>query len=162
MEVGKYDFKLGILINALFLLLAVGVMYLASVTGQQPYNDILGSWKEVSWEYEKVDIVQNDVGSTLDDIIKKTREEVAANLIIHQAEEWEFLTDSKMLITFDDGSSEILDWKLKSKGDILKLKHKDTIEEYYTIRELDDTHMVLHFYVETNARGIMKLTFERT
>ncbi|MFD2037394.1 hypothetical protein ACFSKL_21535 [Belliella marina] len=157
----NYGHMRGIVLNVVFGMVAITLFLLVTRFGNQPMNDIIGEWKEVSWDYEKVDILNQADTLTIDDVLDQTRVQLGENFVIHKSEVWEFNKDNTLKVGFDDGSEEFVEWKLKSKGDILKLTHEGSVLEYYTIKELNKDKLVLHFHVDLNARGIVKLTFEK-
>ena len=89
------------------------------------------------------------------------RNELAQDLIIHRAETWEFLPNGKLLLHKDDGSTVRLDWKLKGRGHILKLNYADEKTEYSDLNKLSQEGMTLYFDVEIQAKGIVRMTFEK-
>ncbi|MCH7396371.1 hypothetical protein MM236_00150 [Belliella sp. DSM 107340] len=151
----------GIVMNVIMGLTALSLFLMVTQFGNQPMNDIIGEWKEVSWDYEKVDFLNQSDSLTIDEVMDQTKVQLGENFVIHKSEVWEFIDDNTLKVGFEDGKEEFVDWKLKSKGDILKLTHNDKISEYYTIKELNRDRLVLHFHVDLNARGIVKLTFEK-
>ncbi|MCH7414225.1 hypothetical protein MM213_12055 [Belliella sp. R4-6] len=151
----------GILMNITLGLSAIALFIMVTQFGNQPTDDIIGVWKEVSWDYEKVDFLNQSDSLTIDEVMEQTKVQLGESFVIHKAEVWEFIDNSTLKVDFEDGNEEIVDWKLKSKGDILKLTHENNVYEYYTIKELNKDRMVLHFHIDLNARGIVKLTFEK-
>lgn len=127
---------------------------------KSPDKKIIGKWREVSWEYEKVNREDN---APLPDkrIHEHVRNELAQDLIIHRAETWEFLPDGTLLLHKGDGSTVRLDWKLKGRGHILKLDYANRKTEYYDLNELSQDGMTLYFDVEIQAKGIVRMTFEK-
>lgn len=140
-------------------LLGVGAVYFTLLSMQEgPESNILGEWKEVSWEYEKVDnLIDTGFEIQLTDHIKS---QIAENLVIHEAEIWKFASD-KTLEMQGDMLFKSLNWKLKGRGNILQIQGKDTLQEYYQIQKLDADRMELHFNFDLQVRGIVKITFER-
>lgn len=127
---------------------------------KSPDRKIVGKWREVSWEYEKVN---RENAELLPDrkIHEHVRNELAQDLIIHRAETWEFLPNGKLLLHKGDGSTVRLDWKLKGRGHILKLNYANQKTEYYDLNELSQDGMTLYFDVEIQAKGIVRMTFEK-
>ena len=126
---------------------------------KSPDKKIVGKWREVSWEYEKV----NRENAQLPDkrIHDHVRNELAQDLIIHRAETWEFLPNGTLLLHKGDGSKVRLDWKLKGRGHILKLNYANKKTEYYDLSELSREGMTLYFDIEIQAKGIVRMTFEK-
>jgi hypothetical protein len=149
--------KTNVLYPAVFV--GVAALYFTLLSMQQvPESDILGEWKEVSWEYEKVDsLIDSDFDIRLTDHIKS---QIAKELIIHEAEIWKFASD-KTLEMQGDMLSQSLNWKLKGRGNILQIQREDSLQEHYQIQRLDENRMVLHFNFDMQVRGIVKITFER-
>ena len=145
------------------LYLAVSLSFAASylvLFFQQPgpEKQILGEWKEVSWEYEKVDsLLDSELDFRIADHIKS---QIAKDLIIHQAEVWRFAADESLEMR-GSSSFKSTQWKLKGRGNILKIVGADNQTEHYKIQELSPSRMVLHFNSDMQVRGIVKMTFER-
>lgn len=145
-----------------FLLLA-GLLTSAFLSGaiRHPEQAILGKWKETSWTYELVhtklgekDKLQAATNPTLE-------HDVFNQLIIHQSEEWNFGKQSLLLLDKQKRKPVNVNWKLKGRGHILQLTYTGGATEYYQIKELTDTKMVLHFENELHAKGIVKIEFTR-
>ncbi len=136
----------------------VAGVYLTLLAFQRsPEFHILGDWKEVSWEYEKVDsLPDSDFDYNLTDHIKS---QVAETLIIHEAEVWRFLDGDTLEMT-GKSPTKSLQWKLKGRGNILQIQGA-SVSEHYQIQELTADRMVLHFNFDMQVRGIVKMTFER-
>ncbi len=125
---------------------------------ESPESEIIGDWKEVSWEYEKVDSLVNDDFDYR--ITEHIKEQLRESIIFHNAEIWEF-EDKEILKMHAADQSTTLNWKLKGRGNILQLKNADNRMEFYEIRELTSDRMVLHFSFDMQIRGIVKMTFEK-
>jgi hypothetical protein len=126
---------------------------------KSPDKKIVGKWREVSWEYEKVNRATDHLPDRT--IHEHVRNELAQDLIIHRAETWEFLPDGKLLLHKGDGSTVRLNWKLKGRGHILKLNYANRKTEYYDLNELSQEGMTLYFDIEIQAKGIVRMTFEK-
>lgn len=126
---------------------------------ESPTTYILGEWKEVSWEYEKLDsIIEND--NTFDyKLTDHIKNQISENLIIHKAETWKF-TEDKTLEMQGSDIQKSLQWTLKGRGNILQIDGSDLVE-HYAIQELSANRMVLYFNFEMQVRGIVKMTFEK-
>lgn len=123
-----------------------------------PASNILGEWKEVSWEYEKVDsLPDTDFDYHVTDHIKS---QLAERLIIHEAEVWKFVSDETLEMR-GKSPAKSLQWKLKGRGNILQIQGDGSATEHYQIQELSSDRMVLHFNFDMQVRGIVKMTFER-
>lgn len=123
-----------------------------------PESNILGEWREVSWEYEKVDsLMDSGFDYHLTDHIKS---QIAESLIIHEAEVWKFVNEETLEMS-GKRLSKSLRWKLKGRGNILQIQGSSSATEHYQIQELNADRMVLHFNFDMQVRGIVKMTFER-
>lgn len=153
--------KVAIFTNVALFAIAGLIFYGISLYGTQNDRELIGLWKESEWKYEKGDVYLNDneyvQKATLSENLKS---EVADNIILHQGEYWEFLPGRKLKIVLED-EDLIVDYVLKGRGHILKITHSNDVVEHYTIQRISRHELVLNFYVETQARGIVQLTFER-
>jgi hypothetical protein len=125
---------------------------------QHPEILLRGEWKEVSWNYERVDKKGQETQLNLDDEVKQ---EISKNLIIHQTEKWEFKKGSTLILKAKGGNKTKLKWRLKGRGHILKLIYNDGMKEFYQIKELTKDKLVLHFENDIHARGIVKIIFTK-
>jgi hypothetical protein len=143
--------------TAVFLVIVATIFTLMSFS-QSPEKKIVGQWNEKSWEYERVNKVGDTNSKEITDDVKKI---IGQHLLIHEAETWQFLPNGKLLLKA--GSTErLVDWKIKGRGHILQLKYDDNVVENYNLTELDNNTMILNFDSEIQARGIAKLTFEKS
>jgi hypothetical protein len=143
--------------TVVFLVIVATIFTLMSFS-QSPEKKIVGLWSEKSWEYERVNKVGDTNSKEITDDVKKI---IGQHLLIHEAETWQFLPNGKLLLK--SGSTErLVDWKIKGRGHILQLKYDDNIVENYNLTELDNNTMILNFDSEIQARGIAKLTFEKS
>ncbi|WP_100612446.1 hypothetical protein [Confluentibacter lentus] len=133
-----------------FIISIVNTMVLVS-----PTEHIEGSWKEISWEYEKSENANFD--KKISNAIKT---EICKELIIHEAEVWNFLSGGNLELT-SDTNNETLSWTMKGRGNILELSHKTNKIEHYNIQVLNNDKMVLYFSTDIQAKGIVKMTFEK-
>jgi hypothetical protein len=143
---------------SIFLLLVLGFL-IAIDHAPSPEQTILGEWKELNWEYERVDKMDDTLTEkVISDDVKK---HIGQHLVIHEAETWQFLPNGRLkLISSDD--ERIVRWRIKGRGHILQIKYDDEkIVENYNLTELDENTMVLNFDSDLQARGIAKLTFQR-
>ncbi len=139
-------------------ILLFGAMMLNSTS---PEQNILGSWKEVAWEYEKVEKDNENGSLTSKSISESIKREIIQSLIIHEAETWEFLPNGKLRLDKKDQITTPLEWNLKGRGHVLKLKHPDDKTEYYNLQKVNDDEMVLYFNSDIKAKGIVKMVFKR-
>ncbi|UPQ77877.1 hypothetical protein M0M57_09560 [Flavobacterium azooxidireducens] len=143
--------------TVVFLVIVATIFTLMSFS-QSPEKKIVGQWNEKSWEYERVNKVGDTNSKEITDDVKKI---IGQHLLIHEAETWQFLPNGKLLLKA--GSTErLVDWKIKGRGHILQLKYDDNVVENYNLTELDNNTMILNFDSEIQARGIAKLTFEKS
>lgn len=125
---------------------------------QSPEMQIEGEWKELTWEYEKVN--KNDtVNSDFRNVSSYVKDVAGLDLIIHKAEKWKFCADGKLILEGKNYTKEI-DWVIKGRGNILELKYNDNIE-HYSLTELSENKLILNFDTNTSTRGIARLTFEK-
>ncbi len=128
----------------------------------KPELMIVGTWKEVSWEYESLN--RNSDHNDIHD--QSYAEELSAyfgqNLLLHEDERWLFMPNGKLIVQTSDGQikSEVI-WKLKSRGNVLVFKENGEIKESYQLTKLNKTQMVLNYNLDIQARGAAKLTFEK-
>lgn len=127
-----------------------------------PESQILGSWQELAWEYEKVDKQTNDhsQGEGYQDISSYVKSTIGYHLIVHKAETWTFLPDGKLRLQGGD-FEETVSWRIKGRGHILELRHDDNTIEHYNLTDLGNQTMVLNFESDLQVRGIAKLTFKK-
>jgi len=127
---------------------------------KSPDKRIVGKWKEVSWVYEKVNRSKqgHEPGS---EINRDERSLIAPDLVIHEAETWEFRPDGKLLLHKRTGRPVLLDWRLKGRGHVLKLHYNNEKTEFYDLDELSSDKMTLYIDVEIQAKGIVRMTFEK-
>ena len=125
---------------------------------KSPDMIIEGEWKELAWEYEKVN--KNDtVNSDYTNVSSYVKEVAGLDLVIHKAEKWKFLANGKLILEGENYTKEI-DWVIKGRGNVLELKYGNNVE-HYNLTELSDDKLILNFDTNTNTRGIARLTFEK-
>lgn len=121
-----------------------------------PENQILGVWKELSWEYEFAD--EKDGEKHITEDVKKS---LGQDLIIHKAETWTFLPNGKLRLT-GKNMDKTVSWRIKGRGHLLQILYDEDTLENYTLASLDDNTMNLNFETDVQARGIASLQFVRT
>jgi hypothetical protein len=122
-----------------------------------PERQIIGSWGQSSWEYEKLDLPPYPASLDFLDEVKRA---VGEGLVIHKAETWRFLPGDRLLL-YNGDTVEEARWRLKGRGHILQVIHGSGTTENYVLDKLNgDT---LQLYIETNiqARGIARLVFNK-
>lgn len=124
-----------------------------------PEQMIMGNWKEVSWTYEKADN-KGSVNFNAEPLSEAMKHMISQSKIIHQAETWNFTTDSGLVLNTQNKKLNV-NWALMGSSNILRLKYNEEFEEHYNLIELDDKKMVLHFENDQLTRGIVKITFEK-
>jgi len=149
--------RVWILYIALFIVIVFGFTILIK-RSPNPEKIIIGEWQETIWEYEKTN--ENGESYNLDKLAASVKDLSGQNLIIHKAEEWEFLPNRRLKLTSEDGE-KIVSWRIKGRGHILQLKYDSIGTEQYNLTELTRERMVLNFDSDIQARGIAKLTFEK-
>ena len=112
---------------------------------------LIGSWKEVSWKYEKYgrDTPQDEQWR-----------EVSQNLIVHQAETWNFESDNRFAIYPQQKNDTTSYWHVKGRGNILELSEGSTTEDYQ-IENISRNSFTLFFSFDLQVKGIVRITFER-
>jgi len=135
--------------------LAVILLFSLLLSSTGTRNDaILGEWKEVEWKYEKAP--QRDSK----DLSKKEKNAITKNLVIHEAEEWQFLPNGDVILRKDGEDNKVMEWTLKGRGNILKLRQENN-SEHYNLYKLSEDELVLYFHTDLQAKGIVKLKFQR-
>lgn len=124
-----------------------------------PEQHIMGNWKEVSWTYEKADN-KGSVNFNDEPISEAMKHLISESRIIHEAETWNFTSDSG-LVLHSQAEKMNIDWVLTGSSNILRLRYNETFEEHYNLVELSEKKMVLHFEDDRLTRGIVKITFEK-
>ncbi|UCS95807.1 hypothetical protein KZP23_13395 [Echinicola marina] len=153
--------RVGLLYLGITVLLLTGVVSLMAYD-ISPDNKLLGEWKEVSWEFEKLDeAVDHEFWGISKSITDQLKKEISRELAFHEAEVWKFYPDGKISLEGSNGKRASLFWRLKGRGHVLKLfGHADSIE-HYQIQKLTDDTMEIHFNTDLQARGIIKMTFKK-
>jgi|SRR5690606_6375871 len=144
-----------VFISSFLLVLGFVISIVNTLTLTAPDKNIEGSWKEVSWEYDKSE--NTTITKQISDAIKA---EISKELIIHEAEVWNFSSDGNLKL-ISEKNNETLSWTMKGRGNILKLSHNTNKIEHYNIQLLDNNKMVLYFNTDIQAKGIVKMTFEK-
>jgi hypothetical protein len=141
---------------------AVGVFLFVTLISManSPEATIEGEWKELVWEYEKVDKINDTTKSDYDNVSYYVKDVAGQDLVIHKAEKWIFCPNGKLILEGNDYSKEI-SWNIKGRGNILELKYDNNNVEHYSLTELSDNKLVLNFDTNTHTRGIARLTFEK-
>ncbi|QDH79830.1 hypothetical protein FKX85_12620 [Echinicola soli] len=142
------------------IVLLFGIVITLVANDVNPERKLIGKWEEVMWKYEKLDSSEDNVFDSFR-INEQLKQEISRELVIHKAETWEIMPDGAVVLHKKDGSSEQLYWRLKGRGHVLKLfGHGDSLE-HYQIQKLTDETLEIHFNSDLQARGIIKMTFEK-
>lgn len=125
-----------------------------------PEQQLLGQWQEVSSEYRVINITDSLNGNkTLTGPLKN---ELFNNLIIHQAELWQFTNGHTLsLHKNNEEKDETVKWHIKGRGHILAIQHSDNVIEDYQIAKLTDDILELYINIDLQVKGIVKLTFKK-
>jgi hypothetical protein len=126
-----------------------------------PEKEIVGTWKEVEWHYDKVDKLKGSSAIEKDNLKHELKNQISENLIIHESEKWIIKSDGTIELVKKNGEIEKVKWRLKGRGHILKLIHEDGNLEFYHIHKMSKDKLVLHFENDNHARGIVKIIFEK-
>ena len=150
--------------RAIYIMLAVAMIAGFAWTKHRvrgPEQLLVGTWRERAWEYEKVntpaDLKRLKAGDTVSQAVK---DQLGKHLMIHSAETWKFYPDGTLVLQGPRGVKNI-HWKLKGRGHILELEHRNHAIEHYNITELTGDHMILNFDSDIQVKGIAKLTFQK-
>lgn len=144
---------------ALFFGLEIILFLVVINASKNPENIIKGQWKELVWEYEKVD--KNDtISKDFKNISNYVKSMIGENLVIHKAENWKFYPNGKLILEGKENSKEVT-WCMKGRGNILEIKYDNQNIEHYNITELSNENMVLNFNTDVHTRGIARLTFKK-
>lgn len=153
-----------VFLGSIFLVATLVITLIISAsTGnlKHPEQLITGTWKEVSWQYDKKDKSTDstiDVPKVLDEQMK---ESISEGLHIHQSETWTFDKNTNLILEKKNEKPTLLNWRMKGRGHILKLHYDNESKEYYQIRELTKDRLVLNFENNTHARGIVEIVLEK-
>jgi hypothetical protein len=139
-------------------LLAIAGAWLALISATAPPDRlIMGTWSQVSWEYEAMEAMDEEVTSDFLDMVKRS---VGEGLVMHEAETWEFLPGHRLKLVHRDGE-EVVQWRLKGRGHILQIIHDNGVRENYQLDKLDRSTLQLCIETNIQARGIARLVFNK-
>lgn len=131
--------------------------------GSNPENMVVGKWNEVKWEYELYDKAESKTDGTSKIIPEDLKQYVGGNLKIHEAEIWKFDPNGTLTLTDRDGNLlKELKWAFKGRGNVLNLKYDDSSSESYIVTSISKNSLVLNIDLHIGAKGIAKLTFEKS
>lgn len=120
---------------------------------------LLGEWKETDWLYES-SCFEKKLNNSCAEGKRGSHALLGQELIIHQAETWNFRPNGELIIELQDreltGS-----WCLKGRGNVLEIKYEDQFVEHYQINRIKEDSLVLYFDAEMQAKGIAQLSFSK-
>ncbi len=147
----KHSYITGYIVSFLALIL----LFCLLLSSTSTRNDIIiGEWREVEWKYEKAPQREKK------DLTKDEKNAITKNLVIHKAEEWQFLPNGDVILRMNGKDDKLMEWTLKGRGNILKLSQNDN-SEHYNLYKINDDELVLYFHTDLQAKGIVKLKFQR-
>jgi len=141
-----------ILVLSLVLLAVIGVLYTRS-----PEKLIQGEWEEVGWYMERADH-KNDMipsGNYIDEQIKA---EIFDHVIPFHMDVWYFEEDGRIQA---NQYAKRLEWYIKGRGHILELRKDGKTIESFQIHNLTKDQMELHFNLDLQIRGVVKIVLKR-
>ncbi|PIB34711.1 hypothetical protein BFP72_04450 [Reichenbachiella sp. 5M10] len=139
----------------------VGLITVMLTSGEHPHDHLVGTWKETAWHYEKLDVEEDHEGSISLEIDHQMKREISEQMVIHKAEVWHFRSNGEIGLYDESGNGKKLDWRLKGRGNILKLVDENNSFEHYSIKSLSENRMEIHFSTDIGARGVVKMIFEK-
>ena len=137
---------------------ALTILSFVCILQSRPNPEVMisGEWVEASWEYEKI----NSPGDL--DFKNYSSEQVknllGKDLIIYEAKKWEFLPGGNLRL-IGNKAARVVNWRIKGRGNILQIKHRNGLLENYNISSLEHDKMILNFDADVKERGIAQLTF---
>lgn len=149
--------KISILYLSIFSLLVTHFAVLL-YRAPNPEEELLGSWKEVNWVYEKVAASQDT--PVQDSLPASLKDKIGKNLLLHTAETWEFMPGGQLLLKGSQEEKQV-QWCLKGRGHILEIRH-GLLVEHYNVTQLGKGRIVLNFESDMQIKGLAQLTFEKT
>lgn len=127
----------------------LGLMY----WGDSPNDLLIGTWNEVEWHYEEM----SDSSSFIN---QELNLEVHEHLVIHEAETWVFNKNGSLSLFTESGDTHTYSYNLLGQGYTLSIKDKHR-EESYRIENISKDRLELHFFLDLQTRGIVKLIFSK-
>lgn len=121
-----------------------------------PETVILGSWKEVHWEYERV-YHSAHIDRAITSAPQEVKQMSATDLGIIDAESWVFNPDGSLILS-NHHIKKQASWKIKGRGNILMITYDNNRVERYNIASLTKGKLELHFDTDANIRGIAKVS----
>ncbi|WP_114791880.1 hypothetical protein U0035_15235 [Niabella yanshanensis] len=121
-----------------------------------PETVILGSWKEVHWEYDRV-YHSAHIDRAISSDAREVKEMSATDLGIIDAESWVFNPDGSLILSSHHIKKQA-SWKIKGRGNILMITYDNNRVERYNIARLTKGKLELNFDTDANIRGIAKVS----
>lgn len=121
-----------------------------------PETVILGAWKEVHWEYERVyhsGHIERAQASAPGEIKQMS----TTDLGIVNADSWVFHPDGTLILK-NNKAKKAATWKIKGRGNILMITYGNNRVERYNISRLTPGSLELNFDTDANIRGIAKVS----
>lgn len=159
MRLSKILFGAVILFIVGFFLMLIWAVIIGDLN--HPEKEIIGTWKEVEWHYDKVDRLKGSSAVQKDNLQNELKNQISENLIIHKSEKWIIKSNGELELIKKNGDLEKVKWRLKGRGHILKLIHENGQLEFYHIHKMSTNKLILHFENDNHARGIVKIIFEK-
>lgn len=132
---------------------------MALLKSDSPEQLIMGKWEEVEWQFERIDADSAKMDHKLLDYQKK---ELYENMMIHNAEEWEFFPGKLLTLRQHERSGEKkLKWLLKGRGHILELQYGNEKVESFQVYKLTKDTLVVYYNFDLQMRGSVKITFKK-
>jgi hypothetical protein len=153
--------KLIVSLHFLMLLVIVTILFfLVHHFSLRMESKLVGNWEEKVWRYEKANKKGNYLLSkkAIDDEVVDL---ISKDLLIHKTEYWLFHPSGYLKLKKKGGEAMVVKWRLKGRGNLLKLKYNNKLTEYYQVIELKANHLVLFFENDVHTRGIVKIEFNR-
>ncbi|MBU2914825.1 hypothetical protein [Reichenbachiella agariperforans] len=152
--------KIGIIYTAGFMAM-IGLVCFAFANTTTPGTHLIGQWQEVSWTYEKLDYMDEHSSVISSEIDRQMKHEISEDLVIHEAEIWEFSPEGGVKLHSSKGNERHMNWRLKGRGNILKFIDEKNPAEHYQIKVLTEDKLEIHFSTDIGARGVVKMTFNK-
>ncbi len=140
------------LIIALLMVALMGILYTRS-----PEKLIQGEWQEVGWYMERPDLKSDTwiAGNFIDERIKT---EIFDHVTPFHMDTWYFEKDGRIRA---NQYATPLQWYIKGRGHILELRKNNKTIESFQIHHLTNDSMELHFNLDLQIRGVVKIVLKR-
>ncbi len=139
---------------SVFALSMMGFVWMIN-SAPNPEKAILGQWTESAWEYERVN-------SRADKQHWEMLGKRETGMVIHKAETWSFLPNGKLILSKgNDYQVDTASWSIKGRGNVLEIRYDNGWREHYDLTRLTAEQMTLNFELDTQIKGVAKLTFDK-